>query len=74
MFFKKKKAEASEKLDYDRESKRPVLRCSICNGEQVAGLRDIRTGRFEEIMLVKNGDDLKRFQEMAGTEDIPREY
>ena len=40
MFGRKKKV----KKTYDRENKRPVLRCSICNGEQVAGFKDIHTG------------------------------
>ena len=35
--FKKKKAQQS----YDKENKKPVIKASICNGEQVAGLYDI---------------------------------
>lgn len=31
--FKKKKAQQS----YDKENKKPVIKASICNGEQVAG-------------------------------------
>lgn len=33
-----------EKQSYDRENEIPVLRCSICNGEQVAGFKNIHTG------------------------------
>ena len=38
---------------YDKENKKPVIKSSICNGEQVAGFKDIRTGKMEEIMLIK---------------------
>ena len=29
-----------EKKEYDRENLRPLLRCSICTGEQVAGFKN----------------------------------
>lgn len=51
---------------YDRENKRPVLRCSICTGEQVAGFLDIHTGSFEEVMLIKGAADLETFRERYG--------
>ena len=52
--FKKKKAQQS----YDKENKKPVIKASICNGEQVAGFKDIHTGKIEEVMLIKNQADL----------------
>ena len=39
---------------YDKENKKPVIKASICNGEQVAGFKDIHTGKIEEVMLIKN--------------------
>ena len=42
MFFKKK----IEKESYDKETQKPVIKASICNGEQVAGFQDIHTGTF----------------------------
>lgn len=62
MFFKKK----TEKKTYDRENQRPVIKASICNGEQVAGFQDIHTGAFEEVMLIKGNDDLINFTSMYG--------
>ncbi len=60
---------------YDRENKKPVIRSSICNGEQVAGFKDIHTGKTEEIMLIKNQTDLDRFKAMYGIdEEITKEY
>lgn len=62
------------KKEYDRENMRPVLKCSICNGEQVAGFKDVRTGRFEEIMLIRDGKDLDQFKEMYDIETVMKEY
>ena len=60
---------------YDKENKKPVIKSSICNGEQVTGFKDIRTGKIEEIMLIKNTVDLETFKAMYGlTEEIPKEY
>ena len=60
---------------YDKENKKPVIKSSICNGEQVAGFKDIRTGKMEEIMLIKNKVDLETFKAMYGiTEEITTEY
>ena len=30
--------------DYDKENKKPVIRASICTGEQAAGFKDVHTG------------------------------
>lgn len=70
MFGKKK----TEKKTYDRENQRPVLKCSICNGEQVAGFKNLRTGRFEEVMLVRNEADLREFMDRYGVSEVTREY
>lgn len=59
---------------YDKENQKPVLRCSICTGEQVAGFRDIRTGKFEELMLIRNDRDLEAFKKMYDLKDVSREY
>ena len=60
---------------YDKENKKPVIKSSICNGEQIAGFKDIRTGKMEEIMLIKNRADLEMFKAMYGiTEEIIKEY
>lgn len=60
---------------YDKENKRPVIKASICNGEQAAGFKDIHTGKFEEVMLIKTDADLEKFKSMYGiTEEITKEY
>ena len=54
---------------------KPILRASICTGETVAGFKDKRTGRFEEIMLIKSEADKELFKEIYDiTSDLPTEY
>jgi hypothetical protein len=72
--FKKKNQSKTEKKTYDRESEQPVLRCSICTGEQVAGFRDLTTGKFHDIMLIRNPQELDEFMKTYGIETITREY
>ena len=62
------------KKEYDKKNMRPVLKCSICNGEQVAGFKNVHTGKFEEIMLIRNGDDLDAFMKMYNISEISKEY
>ena len=60
---------------YDKENKKPVIKASICNGEQVAGFKDIHTGKIEEVMLIKSSADLEQFKAMYGiNEEITKEY
>ena len=54
-----KKKESVPIIEYNPETQRPVLKCSICNGEQVAGFKDKQTGHFTEVMLIKNGLAIK---------------
>ena len=57
--FKKKSVVQS----YDKENKKPVIKASICNGEQVAGFKDIQTGKFTEVMLIRDNKDMDLFLE-----------
>ena len=60
---------------YDKDSKRPVIKTSICTGEQVAGFKDIHTGKIEEVMLIRSEADLDNFKKMYGiNEKIEKEY
>lgn len=63
-----------EKKTYDNDTVKPVLKCSICNGEQVAGFKDIRTGKFEEVMLIRDKKDLDDFMDQYGIREISKEY
>lgn len=64
----------TEKKTYDKTSQLPVLRCSICTGEQVAGFKNMHTGKFEEVMLIRGEKDLLDFKEMYGITEIAKEY
>ncbi len=55
-------------------TQKPILRCSICTGEQVAGFRDLQTGKFTDIMLIRNEKDLQAFKEQYGVTDITKEF
>lgn len=69
--FKKKNVKKS----YDTENMKPIIRASICTGEQVAGFKDLQTGKIEEIMVIKCQEDLKKFKNVYGiTEEITKEY
>ena len=59
MFGKKKMSPS-----YDPAAQKPVLRCIICTGEQVAGFQDNATKAFEDIMLIQDASDLAHFREM----------
>ncbi len=74
MFGKKNRKEVSVK--YDRENLKPIIRASICNGEQVAGFRDVRTGKFSEVMLIRDRQDLDAFVKEydLNAEEIKKEY
>ena len=59
----------------DKKNKKPIIKASICNGEQVAGFKDIHTGKIEEVMLIKNQADLDAFKKMYGIDgEIEKEY
>lgn len=63
-----------QKKNYDKNTQKPVMRCSICTGEKVAGFKDIQTGKFEEVMFIKDDKDLAAFKEMYGVDTIEKEY
>lgn len=69
----KKKASHTQ-YNYDKETQKPILKCSICNGEQVAGFKNLQTGKFDEIMLVRSESDLQEFKERYGVGEITKEY
>ena len=61
---------------FDRSMHRPVIRASICTGEQVAGFKDLKTGRFTEIMMIRDDRDMQEFLKKYGLseDEIRREW
>lgn len=63
------------KKKYDKEQMSPVIKCSICTGEQVAGFKDKKSGKFTEVMLLRDDADLQTFMETYDIEKEPaKEY
>ena len=56
MFHKK-----VQKETYDKQNQKPVIRSSICTGEKVVGFKDIQTGKFTEVMLIRDNRDMDLF-------------
>lgn len=59
--FGKKKAPPARQAAFSLEEYEPVLRCSICTGEQVACMRNRQTGQLREVMLIRSAQDLEEF-------------
>ena len=51
---------------YDPGKMIPALQCSICTSEKRAGFREIATGKFREVMLIRSPDDLETFRRQYG--------
>lgn len=71
MFWKKNPVKQEE---YDKENWKPVLKCSICNGEQVAGFKNIHTGEFKEEAFIADSSELEIFKQKYGITEITKEY
>ncbi len=70
--FKKK----FQKESYDKNTQKPVIHASICTGEKVAGFKDIQTGKFHEVMVIRDNSDLQFFLQKYGVteSEIVKEY
>lgn len=69
--FRKKKI---QQADYDRENWKPVLKCSICNGEKVAGFKNVHTGEFKEEAFIRDDRELEEFMYKYGITNLTKEY
>ena len=70
--FRKKKDTLT--IAYDPAEQKPVIRCSICTGEQTACLKNLRNGKLTEIILIRDSADLEAFQAACGVSEIERVY
>jgi len=61
---------------YNKESQSPVIRSSICTGERVAGFKDIHTGKFKEVMVIRTDKDMEEFLNRYGVsvQEIKKEW
>lgn len=72
MLFRRKPAVPA----FNKTGKLPIIRASICTGEQTAGFKDPSTGKFYDIMLIRSDSDLREFLSTYGVaeEELLREY
>ena len=68
------KKNLSETVPYDPERQIPVLKCSVCTGERIAGFKDIETGHITEVMVIRSDDDLRYFRKHYGIDTLKEEY
>ena len=61
-------------LSYDPAAQKPVIRCSICTGEQAAGFQELRTGEFREYMLIRSERDVQDFAKACGVPRVEKIY
>ena len=59
-----------------REGGEPVLRCSICTGEQGLCIREAGSGRLKEIMLIRGLGELEEGCRANGIapDKVPKVY
>ena len=60
---------APEVQAWPSERFEPVIRSSICTGEQVACMRERDTGKLHELMLLRTAADREAFCRMYGIAD-----
>lgn len=63
-----------KKIEFDKENQIAVIKCSICTSEKTAGFKNIKTGEFCEVMLIRNNKDLQKFMEMYDLDSVKKEY
>lgn len=68
------KKQSKDEIPYNPEKQYPVLRCSICTGEQVAGFKSRNDGHFTEVMLIENKEDEMYFKKKYGIDELKKEY
>ncbi|MBQ6661417.1 MAG: aspartate dehydrogenase [Lachnospiraceae bacterium] len=61
-------------MPFDPREQYAVIRCSICNGEQVAGFKNKKDGHFTEVMVIHSPEEEKRFLRMYDLESVKKEY
>ena len=72
-FFSKKNTYVP-KYDFDPEKEKPIIRASICNGEQVAGFKNVKTGEFHEVMMIRSEEDLQLFKQTYKLDKVEKVY
>ena len=57
------------------ENQKPILHRSICTGETTVGFKDLTTGKYTEMLLIRDEKDLTQFMKEYGiTEKLDTEF
>ncbi len=71
--FGKKKSFIPE-VEYNPRKQKAILKCSICTGEQVAGFKDMETGKFIEVCVIRSSAELELFMKKYNLVSVSKEY
>ena len=74
LFSRRKRPLITPQLPFDPLTQLPVVRSSVCTGEKVAGFKDIRSGRFTDVALIRSEGDLEAFKRAYGITEVKTEY
>ena len=74
LFSRRKRAVRRPPVPFDPLTQVPVVRSSVCTGEKVAGFKDIHTGRFTDVALIRSDADLAAFKQAYGLDEVKTEY
>lgn len=57
-------------LPYDPALQEPAVRKSICTGEMTGGYIDLQTGKFHEMLLLRDQRELEEFRRKMGVDEL----
>lgn len=69
MFFRRRNKKSQEKIPYDPSAERPVIKASICTGEQVAGFETLSGSHFRAHGLITNEEERRDFCRRCGIKE-----
>lgn len=73
MFGFKRKEKLPE-IKFDPTTQKAVIRSSICTGEKTVGFKDIKTGKYIDVMYVRNELDIEKFKKTYGIDKVEVDY
>lgn len=74
LFSRRKRTAIKPPIPFDPVTQVPIVRSSVCTGEKVAGFKDIRSGRFTDVALIRSERDLEAFKQTYGITEVKTEY
>lgn len=74
LFSRRKRSVPKPTIPFDPLLQLPVVKSSVCTGEKVAGFKDIRSGRFTDVALIRSEADLNAFKAAYCIDEVKTEY